>query len=338
MGDPRHSESDPRDGLHVGVTPWLDHRGDGSDPIAQQGERAESLGFDSFWLPESHFTRREGGAPASPSPLLRLAVVAGRTRRLKLGTTSFLLPIRHPIHVAEEVAVLDRMSGGRLILGIGRGFRPALFEVFAVPVQEKRSRFEATLESMQSAWRGEPVAWDRREGDSEPRALHLSPLPVQRPHPPVWVAAFGPKAVQQAGRLGLPYLASPVEPLEILEENYELHRVSLPESTAAGELPVPVMRTTFVSRDPDQVRQVRRILEQQASRLAASSIVNLRRTAAASIEDCTIVGTPEAVAEEVKRYRERLGMTHLIIRAHIAGVEPDVLEESLVEVRKVLRS
>ena len=140
--------------LEVGLTPWS---AEGiSDSLVAQAELAEELGFDSFWLPESHFLERAN----FPAPLLPLAAIAARTQRLRLGTTSYLLPIRHPVQVAEEVAVLDQLSGGRVILGVGRGFRPALFQTFDVPPQEKRDRFEASLQIMQRAWRGEPVAYE----------------------------------------------------------------------------------------------------------------------------------------------------------------------------------
>ena len=107
--------------LEIGLTPWLFENGGLAEGIAAQGERAEALGFHSLFLPEHHF----GGPGSIPSPLLLLAAVASRTRKLKLGTTSYLLPLRHPLHAAAEVAVLDRLSGGRVILGVGRGFRPA---------------------------------------------------------------------------------------------------------------------------------------------------------------------------------------------------------------------
>ena len=121
--------------LHLGLTPWLAEPGSG-DSLVDQAEVAEGLGFDSFWLPESHFT----GRGALPAPLLQLAAVAGRTRRLRLGTTSYLLPVRNALQVAEEVAVLDQLSGGRVILGVGRGVRPALFTAYGVPEREKRDR------------------------------------------------------------------------------------------------------------------------------------------------------------------------------------------------------
>ena len=113
--------------LEIGLTPWRFDNGGLAEGLAAQGERAEELGFHSLFLPEHHF----GGPASIPSPLLLLASVAARTRTLKLGTTSYLLPLRHPLHAAAEVAVLDRLSGGRVILGVGRGFRRAILFVIS---------------------------------------------------------------------------------------------------------------------------------------------------------------------------------------------------------------
>ncbi len=311
--------------LHIGVTPWLQGSDGLADSLADQAELAEQLGFDSLWLPESHFI----GPGAIPAPLLLLAAVASRTRRIGVATTSYLLPLRHPLHVAAEVAVLDRLSRGRVILGVGRGFRSATFAAFGVPAREKRDRFEAALAAMRRAWRGEPVAWDEAVGDAPAAPVRLAPLPVQKPHPPIWVAAFGPKAVAQAGRLGLPYLASPIETLATLEANYARHRDAREAAGQTGPLAVPVMRTVFASRDAALLRGVREALAAQAAALAKVSAPNLRRAAGAPIEDWALVGEPEAVAEGVHRYREKLGITHLIVRAQLPGASPEALVDSL---------
>ena len=308
--------------LHVGVTPWLSDPGGSGTSLAGQAETAEALGMRSFWLPESHFV----GAGPMPAPLLQLAAVAARTKTLRLGTTSFLLPHRHPLQVAEEVAVLDQLSMGRTILGVGRGFRSALFAAFGVPIRDKRDRFEAALKVMCCAWAGEPVGTDP-DAEGPETSIRLSPLPVQRPHPPIWVAAFGPKALRQAGRLGLPYLASPMETISRLEENYALHREAYPDGEPPSDFAVPIMRTLFVTRQRELADHARQLLERQAASLARSRPI--MRRPPSSVEEWALVGEPGAVSDAIAEYRERLGMTHLIVRPGIPSISPLEVRKSL---------
>jgi len=317
--------------LAIGITPWdLDSAGGLAETLADQAEAAEKLGLHSLWLPEHHF----GGSGAIPSPLMLLAAAAARTQRLRLGTTSYLLPLRHPIHAAEEVAVLDRLSGGRVILGLGRGFRRSTFEAFGVAVKDKRDRFEAVLAAMIQAWQGEPVAW---EGDDElsRTPVQLAPLPLQKPHPPLWVAAFGPKALAQAGRLGLPYLASPIEPYERLVENHARHREACDEAGRERPRAVPLMRTVFSSRDVGALARASAGLAKQASTIARTRGINLQRVAGAEVDDWAIVGEPARVADGIARYRETFGMTHLVVRSQIPGVEREEMLASLEQVAEL---
>jgi alkanesulfonate monooxygenase SsuD/methylene tetrahydromethanopterin reductase-like flavin-dependent oxidoreductase (luciferase family) len=283
--------------LHLGCTPWQFPLAGGAEPLARQALLAEELGYESFWLPEHHF-----GADAIPEPLMLLASVAAATRRIRLATTSYLLPLRHPLQAAAQVAVLDQLSGGRVILGVGRGFVPELFEAFQVKRSAKRELFAECLAGMRAAWEGAPV------GSSGAR---LQPEPVQKPHPPVWVAALGPKALAQAGSLGLPYLASPLESLEALADNYAQHRAAC--TTAGHALPdaVPVMRTIFVSEDPELIGKVRELLGRRLTAMQQQSSA-LVRTLPRQLDDWAIVGTPRHVRETIARYREHLGITHLI--------------------------
>ena len=307
--------------LHVGVTAW-DMAGPGTaDQFARQAERAETLGLDSFWLPEFHF---DENVPL-PQPLLPLAAVAARTRRLRIGTGSYLLPIRHPVQLAEEVAVLDRLSAGRVLLGVGRGYRPALFDAFDVDSGQKRDRFERSLDAMVAAWAGEPVG---REDDD--RAVQLVPRPVQEPHPPIWIAAFGPRALEQAGRLGLPYFASPIESMEALERNFARFREAWEAAGTEPPIEAPIMRTTFISRDRARLRAARERLAEQAASLARSPVAAIRRGAGATPEDWALVGEPDAVRDRIEDYRERFAMTHLVAsRTRLPGLEPGDFERSL---------
>jgi len=300
-------------GLHLGCTPWLFPLGGRAELIARQSSLAEELGYESFWLPETHF-----GADAIPEPLMLLAAAASVTGHIRLGTTSYLLPLRHPLQAAAQVAVLDQLSGGRVILGVGRGFAPELFEAYRLRRSEKRELFAECLAGMRAAWAGEPVGG----------GVRLTPSPVQKPHPPVWVAAFGPKALAQAGTLGLPYLASPLESLDTLADNYARHREACAAAGNAPPADVPILRTIFVSDDEDCLAQVRAQLERRMDEMHHRG--GLVHGQAQSIEDWAIVGTPGEVRDAIERYRERLGITHLIAtRLHLPEMEASVCESSL---------
>jgi len=136
------------------------------------------------------------------------------------------------------------------------------------------------------------------------------------------VAAFGPKALEQAGRLGLPYLASPIESEAALTANYAMHRETLAQhGHDAASLAVPIMRTVFAHPDAAVVSRVRDALQRQALALGSSASAVLRRSGAAEAEDFAILGEPTRVRDEVLRYREKLGMTHLIARTQVPGAD-----------------
>ena len=308
--------------MHLGLTPWRISGQVDAHALARQAALAEEWGYQSFWLPESHFT----GAGAIPDPLMLLAAVAGRTETIRLGTTSYLLPLRHPLQAAEQVAVLDRLSNGRVILGVGRGYQAAMFDAFEVSRKDKRRIFEWCLDAMVRAWSGEPVGGDAGE-------VRLSPLPVQRPHPPVWVAAFGPKALAQAGGLGLPYLASPMEPLARLRDNYRRHGEACDEAGVERPAEIPLMRTLFVSEHRELLARVRDQLRTAARQMASSG----RPGVSSSADEWAIVGEPSEVVDTVARYVEELGMTHLIVtRLRIGRVETATLERSVRVAAEIL--
>jgi alkanesulfonate monooxygenase SsuD/methylene tetrahydromethanopterin reductase-like flavin-dependent oxidoreductase (luciferase family) len=305
--------------LHLGVTPWQLSSKITAERLCAQAEQAEAWGFDSFFLPESHFV---DNSPI-PDPMLLLAAIAGRTRRLQLGTTSYLLPIRNAILAAEQVACLDQLCEGRLILGLGRGFQADMLDVFGVSNADKRERFSETLATMLAAWRGEPL-------NGEDEALILSPRPHQVPHPPLWVAAFGPRAIDQCARLGLPYLASPVESHAELEANFQLHRGALESHGQPVPETVAVMRTVFVSDDNTQLAAVR-------ESLAALPAQALRRSDRLSPEDWCILGSAAVVRQQLERLRETLGMTHLVaVRPRVSGIERQALEHSFGTLASVM--
>jgi len=258
-----------------------------------------------------------------------LGAVAGRTRRLRLATTSLLLPLHHPLRVAAETATLDALSGGRLWLGLGRGFRAPVFEGFEVEAATKRDRFDEALDAVLAAWSGDEVAlagvhFAARDG----ARLRLGLRPVQRPHPPLVVAAFGRKGLLQAARRGLPYLASPLETLATLEENYALWREERRGDAAPG-VQAPVMRTVFVAGDDAEAGRVRDALAGEARGIAASAPRALARAAGGALDERVLVGVAGEVRDGIARYRERLGMDLLVARVEVGGVSPAARDASL---------
>jgi alkanesulfonate monooxygenase SsuD/methylene tetrahydromethanopterin reductase-like flavin-dependent oxidoreductase (luciferase family) len=311
--------------LHVGLALGGPADAAGWPALLERAGQAEALGLHSVWLPESHFRR---GAMASP--LLALSAIAARTAHVKLGTTSLLLTVHHPLRVAQETAALDVLSGGRLLLGLGRGFAPALFDGFGVEARSKRDRFDEALDAILEAWAGRPVAlagahFATREG----RAVEATLRPVTQPHPPLFVAAFGRKALEQAARRALAYLASPLEPFDLLLENYALHRELLGDRAIEGPFRVPVMRTVHVAADEAAALRAWSGLEAEARALPRNLPPALARAAAAPPEARAIVGTAAQVADQIARQRERLGIDLLVVRGEIAGLAEDERRASL---------
>lgn len=147
---------------------------------------AEQLGFESVWLSEHHVTD-EGYLP-SVFPML--AAVAARTERMRLGTAILLGPFQHPVRFAEDVAVVDQLSGGRLEIGLGLGYREREFELLDVPLAERGRRTEQLVEVSRRVW-----------GDGT-----VTPPPLQQPEPPFWIGGSTAAAARRAARLGCHFM------------------------------------------------------------------------------------------------------------------------------------
>jgi alkanesulfonate monooxygenase SsuD/methylene tetrahydromethanopterin reductase-like flavin-dependent oxidoreductase (luciferase family) len=178
----------------------------------------EQLGFDSIWLTEHHFI--EYGL--SVSPVLLAAAAAMRTERVRIGLAAAILPFHDPIRLAEELAMVDILSHGRLDVGVGRGNRPVEFEGYRIPQIESRERFEESLAIMLAAWTQERVAFDGRHFTIP--EVRVIPKPVQRPHPPVYVVCISPDTIEATALRGFPMLNSilrgTLEPLVQQRDTY----------------------------------------------------------------------------------------------------------------------
>ena len=171
--------------------------------LLDHAQLADELGFDSFWIAEHHF--HEYGA--IPAPAAWLAAAAMRTRRIGLGVAISVLPFHNPITVAEEYAMVDVLSGGRLQFGAGSGYLQHEFTGFGVPVADKYARFDEALDIINLAWKGEPFSYHGRFNHIDNVALQL--VPLQKPRPPILIAVLRNEAARQVGERGYPLMTIP---------------------------------------------------------------------------------------------------------------------------------
>ncbi|HJU27582.1 MAG TPA: LLM class flavin-dependent oxidoreductase [Candidatus Binataceae bacterium] len=301
----------------------------------EQSAYSEALGFESVWPVEQHFN---ADLSISPAPLLLLAALAERTRTLRLGIAIVLLPLSHPLRVAEEIATLDVISGGRVEFGVGRGSIPSHFAGFGVPQTESRERFVEALELIVKAWANERVSHRGRFFHVED--LAVVPKPVQRPHPPIRAAANSLETFELMGRMGLPiFVATPINPFPRLGELLSIYR----EARGAAGHPdnggddVTLALPLFVSENRAEIRP---LLEPSighylrtvagiylSSKAAAANLPErVERFGRTTYDDAcasmAIFDTPEACAERLLRLRDELNVGRIIGWFNIGGMVP----------------
>lgn len=189
--------------MKVGVNVLNFGPGASPDMLAGWADVAETLGYH-FVMISDHVAVTPDVATRYPAPLydpfLALAWLAARTRRMALGTTVIVLPYRHPLAVARLAANLDRLSGGRFILGVGAGWARQEFEALGLPFEQRGAMTDEYLDVIRKAWTADVVSHEGRF--IRCRDVHTSPRPVQEPHPPIWVGGASPAALRRTVRHG----------------------------------------------------------------------------------------------------------------------------------------
>lgn len=289
-------------------------RGSSSDPFAETfalAQIAEEAGFDTATIGHHHFM------PGNLSdPLTFLAAVAARTSTLRVGTGIFQLPAHHPVRVAEQVATIDQLSGGRISLGVGLGWWPLEYEVFGSRFAERGSRMEEALRILKLVWSEEQVSFAGRFWSFPELTVH--PRPVQQPHPPLWVAGVADAAVARAARLGDAWLCGPVQSLAKAQS-------CLAEYRAAGGTEWVLRRYAWLGASRREVEEGvlpayvdglvqhwRESVEDDAekalfARLDAGEDVAPSEIAA----DRLLWGGPDDVIAQIERYRDATGCDHV---------------------------
>jgi alkanesulfonate monooxygenase SsuD/methylene tetrahydromethanopterin reductase-like flavin-dependent oxidoreductase (luciferase family) len=324
--------------MHFGLVYSIEGgAGDRADQVFREALEevalAESLGFDSVFISEHHFV--ENGF--FPSPLIALSYLAARTSRIKFGPGVLLLPLYDPVHVAEDCVVLDIISGGRLILGVGQGYRPEEFSSFGVELRNRPALVREGVTLIRRLWT-EPAVTFRGE-HFRAEQLPLRPQPVQKPAPPIWVAAKKRKAVELAGEVGDGWFADPITPLPIIREN-RLHweRAVRKAGGDPAQKSFAYYREFLVADDDATAWRLGRepMMEAYRNYLRWGHLVDddgrpippqNEGILESLVRQRFTLGGPERCAADIQMLRETLGMSDLIMKMKFPGLShPEVMK------------
>tara|TARA_A100001037_G_scaffold6171_1_gene6216 strand:- start:22636 stop:23619 length:984 start_codon:yes stop_codon:yes gene_type:complete len=292
-----------------------------SVPLVQVYERAlqrievmDQTGYDAVWLAEHHFTDYS----VCPSVHMMGVQAAARTKRLRIGTAVSLAALYHPLRLAEEVALLDVLSGGRVNWGAGRGFDAAEFDGFGVPMDESAERFREAVEIVLAAWRNERLTYSGEHWRFED--IEVLPKPTQSPHPPVWLAASSAPAVNWAGEHGYSILMDPHSHQRDIARKHESYR-GLLESHGHGwnDREIPIARFIAVAETESAAEEVAR----RGAAWTVNAYANPANTGHALREEITdpveryldgvaLHGTPEMLVDQLQELEHTMYCRYLL--------------------------
>lgn len=279
--------------------------------------RAEELGYDSLFVVEHHFT---GNSQVSAS-LNLLSFLAGRTQRMRLGTAVVVLPWHNPVLLAEQVATLDLLSGGRFDFGVGKGYRDAEFASFCIPKPEASERFDECMDILRKAW----TTSDRFSHHGKHwtfRNIVVEPRPVQEPHPPFWMGAGSPEAIRRAGREGYNLLLDQIATIELTIERVAIYRAEIERQGQRFDgMRVGVTRAVQIVRSEEERKSAFTLRRKTLAAIGALArgpgaerYQNAESFADADLaaENAALIGTPEEIIVQLRQL-ERGGVEYVLL-------------------------
>ena len=308
--------------------------------------RAEELGYNSAFQ-ASHHVQKDGFCP---SPLIAMAGAAAVTKRMRIGTTVLLVPLYAPLKLAEDVAVLDNLSGGRFVFGVAPGYVSEEFAAHDVPREERVGRFEEALDLMTKAWTEERFSFEGRYyrvGEAQ-----LTPKPVQRPHPPLWYGVSAKGSLRRAVARRAIQVMSPRHGVAELKAHYAPYEAAAAE--AGWEPPErPIIRQVFVAETEAKAEEMAapavnylyrelygaasaagdRVLRNDEGEI----IENTDQVAFETLKERYIIGTPDRVIGKIKEYEAAVRPTEMICWMHMPGIHgTDALSSMELFAREVM--
>lgn len=297
----------------------------------------EEVGLDSMWVTEHHFV----GDGYMSSPLTSLSAIAAVTEEINVGTSICLLPLHNPLRIAEHGATIDLISEGRLIFGVGLGYRTVEFDVFNSDFEERTGLLEDGVNVLRGAWSPGPLDYDSEYHDI-PRDISVTPKPDAVP--PITFAGHAKPAVRRAARLGEGWNGFPTDTPEEVATRADDIRTVREEEGISGDFTIFPGSRGFVAESKKEAWEAMKDglfhmrsmyarfgLKQGMPEVAeADSIDELPEGTVQKMKDNAIFGPPEVVVEELEEYKDAAGDdAHFVFRTFIPGVQEEQMEECL---------
>lgn len=300
-------------------TPPLEHL----DLMLRKVEAAQASGFTYLTIGQHYLY--DGFRWFQPVPMLaRLA--AELDDHVKIGTTVLVGPLHHPVQLAEDLATLDIITRGKLVVGIGTGYLPHEYEVFDKPYKQRYSLLEELIEVMTKVWTQDRVTHHGKFFDIEDRPTHLHP--VQKPRPPIWLGAMKEMGVRRAARHGDVWTITPQQTIEQVEQLVGAYL----DERAKFELPLtkfPLRRELHLGTDPDdalqkfaEVAKIKYVsYADQGMQLLDKERVD--QEFLDNVKDHVLLGNGEQVCDQIRDIASRLPVGPLLVRPHWPGMDAD---------------
>jgi alkanesulfonate monooxygenase SsuD/methylene tetrahydromethanopterin reductase-like flavin-dependent oxidoreductase (luciferase family) len=287
----------------------------------EQVRHARQAGFTSIWATQ-HFLADFQFLQTLPF----LARLSAEAEGMSVGSAVLLAPMYPPVLLAEEVATLDVITGGRFVLGAGAGYRDAEFDAFGISRKERLGRLSEMVALQRQLWSGEKVSFHGKYLQLEDAQMQMPP--VQRERLPIWIGAQGPKGLAQAAEIGDEWLVSPELSLDAIAERQQTYKDALPAGVSAADKMFPALRETFCAKSyEDAVRIAKPALETKYAAYAAwgHQVGSFDDMARASF----ILGSPDDCVERVQAYQQTLGTKFLGTRMQWPGLEQREVLDSI---------
>jgi alkanesulfonate monooxygenase SsuD/methylene tetrahydromethanopterin reductase-like flavin-dependent oxidoreductase (luciferase family) len=308
------------------------------DEAMEQVDAAERLGLDVMWLAELHFEPRRSVLSA---PLSIAGAIAARTRRMKIGIAVQVLPLCHPLRLAEEAATVDQLSHGRLIFGVGRSGVAQTYEAYGVSYAESRDRFREILDILEQAWTKPSFSYEGKYHRFKDVAV--VPKPYQNPTPPIRIAASTPDTFPAIGRRGVPIFASVRHTTwSDLARQIQTYHDGWEEAGHPGRGQVFVSAPTYLAETEERARSeprdsIMHFYHEQANLLEGAARLVDPGTAARrmrrvnqlrsmryedGLHNHALVGTPDAIAQRLEALRQEIGLSGILAELNCGGLIP----------------